>query len=233
MPIEETILGFVIGGCITIVLAWLTVPIFKKRMKVADEVEPYIERFEKNINQKVAKVENRISEIANGIMIYADNQIVGFQDKINTVLTNDIPHAVQAATDSMLESKKLDELFQAGHGMIKAAVTEGITELADKYGPKIMQMWGQNMGKASGDARAEKKNQKEARRASALALIETKFPGAKAFIPQIEKMLGLDLVGMAADNPEAAMMVLDKFINAGGGQGGGGGVQPGAGYIKV
>ena len=134
------------------------------------------------------------------------------EQTIKKVLTNDMPHM------AMEYIPKYGPMMKA---FVSEAVYDGVMRAQDQYRKDAVSAEMSARGQKGAEVRAEKKQQKEAQRAAIIAMIEQKFPGASAFIPQIEKQLGMDLIGMAAANPQAAMALLSKFMGKGGGLGGG------------
>lgn len=249
------ITGLIVGLILTAVM-WVTLPLMEKRLKIDervgkatkafsakiddvkgfanDVVHSAIDEAKANINVNVAKVEDRVSNVAGGIMTFADNKLKEVTDEIHNsiddVITNRIRLIVENATTAI--DSKISYIFE-----------DAIPELIDEQKKEIAEMIPQMMtmgtaaiaaaiktdrfseiGAKGAQQRQVNKAESAAKEQIAIAAIESKVPKMGA---TIWGMVPENIRKLAMDNPEMVMAIVDKFTKGDGGKGGFG--SPGGG----
>ena len=174
--IESVVAGLIVGFIIVFVGWFLVVKTaryqirhFKKALKdegVMPDLEQLAKRFEARVD-----------------------------DKIQHILSNDIPHMA-------------DEFIPKISEGIKEAIQGSLGSIA-----------GQAKQILSVESRVTKKQAKQAAVETLKGMVEQKYPGAGMVVDQIAKQAP-QVFDMALENPQAAMMLIDKFLGSKmGGQG--------------
>jgi len=158
------------------------------RSEITDKVESYYQRGKEDVAVLVSSLMAEVDRRAEQYLAYAIGQA-------SSVLPKALP-----AVREVLRGAFLDAMQE----MSKVQEAEA-KDLA--YREEMRQR-----GIAGNEAKKEKKAQKELRKHAVIEMIESKYPGASTFIPMIEQQFGVDVIEMAADNPEMAMKVLDGVM---------------------
>jgi hypothetical protein len=202
---EDTII-LVLSMLAMIAFSYAAIPLFQKRamkdINIKRDVEEIALKMEK-------RVEDRISSVANGLIVSAEAR---FQKAVN----EDIPTMIE---DRILSKENMEGAAE----LLKASVSSSMSELNEGLGKVAESFKMAFIGNKGNESQKNKKEQLAAQKALAEKAIATHPHGDK--IIAIAKQFDFDIGQMAAENPELAGMAIDAMQKWSSGEGPG--TQPG------